>query len=69
MWPDRVSNPGPLAYESGTLPTALRGLAINYDGYQHENGRSLVMLFFIQKFLVGPVCCIGTRAKKQSEDL
>ena len=27
MWPDRVSNPGPLTYESGTLPTALRGLA------------------------------------------
>ena len=27
MWPDRVSNPGPLAYESGALPTALRGPA------------------------------------------
>ena len=27
MWPDRVSNPGPLTYESGTLLTALRGLA------------------------------------------
>ena len=25
MWPDRVSNPGPLTYQSGTLPTALRG--------------------------------------------
>ena len=25
MWPDRVSNPGPLTYESGALPTALRG--------------------------------------------
>ena len=23
MWPDRVSNPGPLTYESGALPTAL----------------------------------------------
>ena len=28
MWPDRVSNPGPLAYESGALPTALRGPAV-----------------------------------------
>ena len=28
MWPDRVSNPGPLTYESGALPTALRGLGI-----------------------------------------
>ena len=27
MWPDRVSNPGPLTYESGALPTALRGPA------------------------------------------
>ena len=28
MWPDRVSNPGPLTYESDALPTALRGPAI-----------------------------------------
>ena len=27
MWPDRESNPGPLTYESGALPTALRGPA------------------------------------------
>ena len=27
MWPDRVSNPGPLTYASGALPTMLRGLA------------------------------------------
>ena len=27
MWPDRVSDPGPLTYESGALPTALCGLA------------------------------------------
>ena len=25
MWPDRVSNPGPLIYESSALLTALRG--------------------------------------------
>ena len=37
MLPDRVSNPGPLTYESGALPIALRGpvshfveLAVNY---------------------------------------
>ena len=29
MWPDRVSNPGPLTYESGALPIALRGPAIH----------------------------------------
>ena len=28
MWPDRVSNPGPLTYESVALPTALRGPAL-----------------------------------------
>ena len=29
MWPDRVWNPGPLTYESGALPTALRGPVLN----------------------------------------
>ena len=29
MLPDRVSNPGLLTYESGALPIALRGLAVN----------------------------------------
>ena len=28
MWPDRVSNRGPLTHESGALPTALRGPAL-----------------------------------------
>ena len=27
MLPDRVTNPGPLTYESGALPIVLRGLA------------------------------------------
>ena len=31
MLPDRVSNPGPLTYESGTLPIALRGPALTYE--------------------------------------
>ena len=30
MLPDRVSNPGPLTYESGALPIALRGSAVIY---------------------------------------
>ena len=29
MWPNRASNPGPLTYESGALPTALRSPANN----------------------------------------
>ena len=28
MWPDRVSNPGSLTYESGALQTALYGPAV-----------------------------------------
>ena len=31
MLPDRVSNPGPLTYESGALPIALRGPAITKE--------------------------------------
>ena len=31
MLPDRVSNPGPLIYESGALPIALRGPAMHLD--------------------------------------
>ena len=34
MLPDRVSNPGPLTYESGALPIALRGPA---DGKKFIN--------------------------------
>ena len=31
MLPDRVSNPGPLTYESGVLPIALRGPAVTNE--------------------------------------
>ena len=31
MLPDRVSNPGPLTYESGALPIALRGPAVTNE--------------------------------------
>ena len=39
MLPDRVSNPGPLTYESGALPIALRGPANNcwhFNIYEQE---------------------------------
>ena len=36
MLPDRVSNPGPLTYESGALPIALRGPAKNVSGSNTE---------------------------------
>ena len=31
MLPDRVSNPGPLTYESGALPIALRCPAFDFE--------------------------------------
>ena len=36
MLPDRVSNPGPLTYESGALPIALRGPAVRLDKREWE---------------------------------
>ena len=38
MLPDRVSNPGPLTYESGALPIALRGPAESYIELRSEIG-------------------------------
>ena len=35
MLPDRVSNPGPLTYESGALPIALRGPAFQMSTYRN----------------------------------
>ena len=40
MWPDRASNPGPLTYESGALPTALSGPAT--DSKLCNNNKKLV---------------------------
>ena len=44
MLPDRASNPGPVTYESGTLPIALRGPALevcNGDfSYYGKNSKS-----------------------------
>ena len=34
MLPDRVSNPGPLTYESDALPIALRGPALCFVGWK-----------------------------------
>ena len=42
MLPDRVSNPGPLTYESGVLPIALRGPA--GPGFDTRSGHILSFL-------------------------
>ena len=46
MWPDRVSNPGPLTYESGALPTALHGPAFPEEGKIRVILISLIIMFF-----------------------
>ena len=43
MLPDRVSNPGPLTYESGALPIALRGPAVLVKAH-----------YFFTDSLIGP---------------
>ena len=40
MWPDRVSNAGALTYESGALPTVLRGPAYCFEEQFYEGGNS-----------------------------
>ena len=46
MLPDRVSNPGPLTYESDALPIALRGPADNKLGL---GAISFVILYCLDK--------------------
>ena len=44
MLPDRVSNPGPLTYESGALPIALRGPAsFSGMGFNSEEKNLLLL--------------------------
>ena len=40
MLPDRVSNPGPLTYESGALPIALRGPALYRNNVSYNTSRT-----------------------------
>ena len=53
MWPDRVSNPGPLTYKSGALPTALRSpapqLLIQYLMQGFETLHSSAYIWHMQK--------------------
>ena len=51
MLPDRVSNPGPLTYESGALPIALRGPA------QHTCTVNMNQALIIQTEIVENYTC------------
>ena len=47
MLPDRVSNPGPLTYESGALPIALRGPALILKSEIFGKGQRMTLTFDI----------------------
>ena len=53
MLPDRVSNPGPLTYESGALPIALR------DPLLVLNNRAQDVLFFNRTYYVIGQPCVS----------
>ena len=55
MLPDRVSNPGCLTYESGTLPLALRGPAVkeNFNSCARFSSNLLLIESGLAAF---PVC-------------
>ena len=46
MLPDRVSNPGPLTYESGALPIALRGPALRQTDRRTEGRHDMIRPVF-----------------------
>ena len=50
MWPDRVSNPGPLTYESGALLTALHGPA----GGTEDDSKIIFFYFSMKTYVVTP---------------
>ena len=47
MLPDRVSNRGPLTYESGALPIALRGPAMKESKWTSQQNETLVNVSII----------------------
>ena len=59
MLPDRVSNPGPLTYESGALPIALRGPAFPNSTTQFRTERPKVRLARTFLIKIGYVSLIG----------
>ena len=66
MLPDRVSNPGPLTYESGALPIALRGPAkeiVEKPGSQHMVKISRRRKQIVSTNMSGSVFCRIRRVK------
>ena len=61
MWPDRVPNPGPLTYESGALPTALRGPARDNRSRDNESRLTSIhrgYLLFLGEYQIYFIECV-----------
>ena len=55
MLPDRVSNPGPLTYESGALPIALRGpQASEKSGLEEEDSDYVLCISMLRTYDLWP---------------
>ena len=63
MWPDRVSNPGPLALESDALPTALRGPARVKREMRIRKMRSFVINYLCNdsRHMIRDICFVYTQ--------
>ena len=58
MWPDRVSNPGPLTYESGALPALM--LSSQLDLWVHFQEHFLLKLTCNDRLYLS-VCAVTSR--------
>ena len=56
MLPDRVSNPGPLTYESGALPIALRGPARNLYNSLNSIKENIFVVYGVEENVLGGEC-------------
>ena len=56
MLPDRVSNPGPLTYESGALPIALRGPGKPKLDFEDTTYEYTVELQWLEHLLDHEIC-------------
>ena len=67
---DRVSNPGPLTYESGALPIALRGPAkvMSFGSYtiNYLPGSSLIHCYLFQRLFYICIPRIGFLCLKET---
>ena len=69
MLPDRVSNPGPLTYESGALPKSVVRLTDRPDvALDVHRGRKTTIQQYNKSVIIGYDCIISFTTKKQTKN-